>query len=187
VDPPIPSNETVSSTARKKPTPPPAKAASKSQSKNVVAPKKAKGKSVEKSAVTPSSPDEESLVGSAIPVEKGSAVLVPSGTMYDRTRSKRKAAVEQAKSKVNTYFFHILCHCLLYAYDRCLVSCTYLFPPSFPFFFFFFRPGERLVVRPRALIGLPLSSRWYHRPQSLLCLFLRKLNFFLFSFAGDQW
>ncbi len=138
MDPPIPSNETVSSTARKKPTPPPAKATSKSQSKNVVAPKKAKGKSVEKSAVTPSSPDEEPLVGSAIPAEKGSAVLVPSGTMYDRTRSKRKATVEQAKSKVNTYFFHILCHCLLYACDRFLVSFTYLFPHiSLPFFFYF--------------------------------------------------
>jgi hypothetical protein len=72
----------------------------------VIAPKKAKGKSIEKSAVTRSSPDEESMVESAAPI-------LPS-TMYDRTRSKRKAAVEQAKSKVNIYFLHILYHCLLH-------------------------------------------------------------------------
>ncbi len=58
----------------------------------MVAPKKSKGKSVEKSVVPPSSPDKESLVGSTIPIKKGSAISVPSGTMYDRTRSKRKAA-----------------------------------------------------------------------------------------------
>uniref|UniRef100_A0A2N9HAB7 Aminotransferase-like plant mobile domain-containing protein n=1 Tax=Fagus sylvatica TaxID=28930 RepID=A0A2N9HAB7_FAGSY len=52
-----------------------------------------------KTAIPPSSPDKESLVGSTIPIKKGSAISVPSGTMYDRTRSKRKAAVEQAKPK----------------------------------------------------------------------------------------
>jgi hypothetical protein len=110
VDPSIPSKEAVSSAVRKKSTPPPAKAASKSQGKSATAPKKAKGKSVERFAVPTSSPDGESLVRSATPTEKGSAVPIPPGTMYDRTRSKRKAAVEQAKSQVNTYlFFHILC------------------------------------------------------------------------------
>jgi hypothetical protein len=119
---PISSKETESSAVRKKSTPLSVKAASKSQSKSVIAPKKAKGKSIEKSAVTCSSPDEKSLVesathaekGSAIPIEKGSAAPIPLSTMYDRTRSKRKAVVEQAKSKVNIYFFHILYHCLLH-------------------------------------------------------------------------
>ena len=121
VDPSIPSKEAVSSVVRKKSTPPPAKAAS------ATAPKKAKGKFIEKSAIPASSPDGASLVGSAMPAEKGSAVPIPSGTMYDRTRSKRKAAIEQAQSKVNAYFPHILCHCLLHTYDHCLVSCTHLF------------------------------------------------------------
>ena len=80
----------------------------------MIAPKKAKGKSIEKSVVTRSSPDEESMVESATPAEKGSAALILPSTMYDRTRSKRKAAVEQAKSKVNIYFLHILYHCLLH-------------------------------------------------------------------------
>ena len=122
VDPPIPSKEAVSFAVRKKPTPPPTKTASKPWNKNVVASKKAKGQSVEKSTATPSSPGEESPIGSAIPTEKGSAVPIPSGTMYDHTRSKRKATVEQAKSKVTTYFFHILCHCSLHTYEHCLVS-----------------------------------------------------------------
>ena len=46
-------------------------------------------------------------------------------------------------------------------------------------------------MRPRALIGLPLSLRWYHCLQSSLCLFSRKLNFFLIFFflqelSGDN-
>ena len=78
---------------KKKSTAPSTKTASKSQSKNVATPKKSKGKSVEKSAVPPSFPRKESsVVGSAIPVEKGSTIPAPSGTMYDHTRSKRKAA-----------------------------------------------------------------------------------------------
>uniref|UniRef100_A0A2N9HSJ8 Aminotransferase-like plant mobile domain-containing protein n=1 Tax=Fagus sylvatica TaxID=28930 RepID=A0A2N9HSJ8_FAGSY len=106
VDPPILPKETVevSSIVQKKYTTPPTKTASKSkesQSKNVVASKKSKGKSVEKSTVSPSSPGKESVVvRSAIPVKKGSAILVPSGTVNNRTRSKRKAAVEQAKPKI---------------------------------------------------------------------------------------
>uniref|UniRef100_A0A2N9IAP6 Aminotransferase-like plant mobile domain-containing protein n=1 Tax=Fagus sylvatica TaxID=28930 RepID=A0A2N9IAP6_FAGSY len=101
VGPPIPSKEAValSFVVQKKPTPPPNKAWSKSQSKSTVALKKAKGKSVEKSTATPSSSGEESLVVSTTPFEKRPAIPVPSGTMYDRTRSKRNAAVEQAKSK----------------------------------------------------------------------------------------
>ena len=86
VDPPIPAKEAASSAVRKKPTPPSTKTASKPRSKNVVASKKAKGQSNEKSAATSYSLGEESPVGSAVPI--------PSSTMYDRTRSKRKAAVE---------------------------------------------------------------------------------------------
>jgi hypothetical protein len=104
VDPSIPVKEAVSSATRKKPAPSSTKTASKPRSKNVVASKKAKGPSVEKSVVTPSS-GEESPVESAVPADRGSAAPIPSGTMYDRTRSKRKAAVEQAKSQVNTCFF----------------------------------------------------------------------------------
>ncbi len=95
MDPPILPKETVavSSIVQKKSTAPSTKTTSKSQSKNVATPKNSKGKSVEKSAVPPSSPRKESsVVGSAIPVEKGSAIPAPSSTMYDRTRSKRKAA-----------------------------------------------------------------------------------------------
>ena len=99
--------------------------------------KKSKGNYVEKSAVPPSFPGKESsMVGSTIPVEKGFAIPIPSDTMYNRTKSKRKAAVEQAKPKVNTYFSYTLCYCLLRTYEHCPTSCTYLFPPFSPFFFF---------------------------------------------------
>ena len=87
----------------------------------MVAPKKSKRKSVEKFVVPPSSPDKESSVGSVIPIEKGSTIPVLSGTMHDRTRSKKKVAVEQAKPKVNTYFSYILCHYLLRTYEHCPV------------------------------------------------------------------
>ncbi len=79
-------------------------------------PKRAKGKIIGKSAAPASSPERESLVGPAIPkegsavsAEEGSVVPVPPGTMYNRTSSKRKAAVDRAKSKVNAYPFLFLC------------------------------------------------------------------------------
>ena len=84
---------------------------SESLGKSVPSPKKAKGKAVGKSAAPTSSPERESLVGSATIVKEGSAVSaeeesavpVSPGTMYNRTRSKRKAAAERAKPKVNAY------------------------------------------------------------------------------------
>ena len=100
----------------------------------MAAPRKSKGKSVEKFVVSPSSPGKESVVlGFTILVEKGFTIPIPSGTMYDCTRSKRKAAIEQAKPKVNTYFSYTHCYCLLRTYEHCLVSYTFLFPP--PSFF----------------------------------------------------
>ena len=100
----------------------------------MAAPRKSKGKSVERFVVSPSSPGKESVVlGFTILVEKGFTIPIPSGTMYDCTRSKRKAAIEQAKPKVNTYFSYTHCYCLLRTYEHCLVSYTYLFPP--PSFF----------------------------------------------------
>jgi hypothetical protein len=164
VDPPILPKETVavSSIVQKKYTAPPTKTASKSkesQSKNVVASKKSKGKSVEKSMVSLSSPGKESVVvGSAIPIEKGSAILFPSRTVNDRTRSKRKAAVEQAKPKVNTHFSYTPCYCLLRTYEHCLVSYTYLFPLFFFFFFlfFFFKTKRKIGGETEGSDGTPI-------------------------------
>ena len=101
----IPLQEAESSAVRKKPAPPSSKTTSKPRSKNVAASKKVKGQSTQKSAVTPPSSGEESPVESATPADKGLAAPIPPSTMYDRTRSKRKAAVEQAKSQVNTYIY----------------------------------------------------------------------------------
>ncbi len=90
---------------------------SESLGKSVASPKKVKGKVVGKSAAPTSSPERESLVGSAITVKEGSAVSaeeestvpVSFGTMYNRTKSKRKVAAERAKPKVNAYPFLLLC------------------------------------------------------------------------------
>jgi hypothetical protein len=120
-DPPIPVKEVAPSAVQEKSTPPPVKAAGKSQVKSVAAPKRAKGKTVEKSAAPASSPERESLVGlaipaeegSAVPVKEGSAVPIPPGTIYNRTRSNRKAVVERAESKLNAYPFLFLCYCLV--------------------------------------------------------------------------
>jgi hypothetical protein len=117
VDPSIAVKEVAPSAVQEKSTPPPVKVVSKSPGKSVAPPKKAKGKAVGKSAAPTSSPERESLVGSAITVKEGSAVSaeeesavpVPPGTMYNRTRSKRKATAERAKSKVNAYPFLFLC------------------------------------------------------------------------------
>uniref|UniRef100_A0A2N9J1V2 Aminotransferase-like plant mobile domain-containing protein n=1 Tax=Fagus sylvatica TaxID=28930 RepID=A0A2N9J1V2_FAGSY len=108
VDPSIAVKEVAPSAVQEKSTPPPVKVVSESPGKSVAPPKKAKGKTVGKSATLASSPERESLVGPAITIKEGSAVSVeeesaipvPPGTMYNRTRSKRKAAAERAKSKV---------------------------------------------------------------------------------------
>ena len=111
---------------------------SESPGKSVASPKKAKGKTVGKSAAPASSPARESLVGpaitvkagSAVSVEEESAVPVPPGTMYNRTRSKRKATAERAKSKVNAYPFLFS---LLLPSGHFLMSCAY---PFLSIFFF---------------------------------------------------
>uniref|UniRef100_A0A2N9HL11 Aminotransferase-like plant mobile domain-containing protein n=1 Tax=Fagus sylvatica TaxID=28930 RepID=A0A2N9HL11_FAGSY len=56
-------------------------------------------KETEKSAVAPPSSSEEPAAESATPVEKESAVPTPPSTIYDRTRSKRKAVEEQVRSQ----------------------------------------------------------------------------------------
>uniref|UniRef100_A0A2N9GMW1 Aminotransferase-like plant mobile domain-containing protein n=1 Tax=Fagus sylvatica TaxID=28930 RepID=A0A2N9GMW1_FAGSY len=94
----IPSKETESSAVQEKSAPSSTKTKSQPRSKSVAV-KKAKGKPTQKSAVAPPSSGEESPVESATPIEKGSAVPTPPGTMYGRTRSKRKAAEEQVKSQ----------------------------------------------------------------------------------------
>ena len=157
IDPPIPLRETVSYVVQEKSTPIPAKVASKSRGKSAAVPKKAKGKPVERSADTPSSPDGESPVVSAIPAEEGSAIPVSSSTICGRTRSKRKAAMDQAKSKVHIHYIYASCHYLLHEYKHCpMPSYLSLFSH---FFFFFVRPIEGPVVRLRALIGPLLLSR----------------------------
>jgi hypothetical protein len=117
VDPSIAVKEVAPSAVQEKSTPPLVKAVSESPGKSVAPPKRVKGKTVGKSAAPASSLERESLVGPAIPLkegsavstEEGSAVPVSPGTKYNRTRSKRKAAVERAKSKVNAYPFLFLC------------------------------------------------------------------------------
>uniref|UniRef100_A0A2N9HMI2 Aminotransferase-like plant mobile domain-containing protein n=1 Tax=Fagus sylvatica TaxID=28930 RepID=A0A2N9HMI2_FAGSY len=107
VDPPVdptedtspPSKETESSAIQEKSAPPSTKAKSQPRSKSVAV-KKAKSKPTQKSAVAPPSSSEEPAAESATPIEKESAVPTPPSTMYGRTRSKRKAAEEQAKRKV---------------------------------------------------------------------------------------
>ena len=122
VDPSIAVKEVAPSAIQEKSTPPPVKAMTESSGKSVAPPKRAKGKTVGKSAAPASSPERESLVvpGSAVSAEEGSAVPVPPGTMYNRTSSKRKAAAEQAKSKVNAYPF-------LFSGGHFLMSCAYPF------------------------------------------------------------
>uniref|UniRef100_A0A2N9INI5 Aminotransferase-like plant mobile domain-containing protein n=1 Tax=Fagus sylvatica TaxID=28930 RepID=A0A2N9INI5_FAGSY len=76
----------------------PTKAKSQPRSKSVAV-KKAKSKPTRKSAVAPPSSSEEPAAESATPVEKESAVPTPPSTIYDRTRSKRKAVEEQVRSQ----------------------------------------------------------------------------------------
>ena len=94
---------------------------SESPGKSVASAKKPEGKAVGKSAAPASSPERRSLVGfattvkegSVVSVEEESAVLVSPGTMSSRTRSKRKAAAERAKPKVNAYPPFFLCYYLV--------------------------------------------------------------------------
>uniref|UniRef100_A0A2N9HVA9 Aminotransferase-like plant mobile domain-containing protein n=1 Tax=Fagus sylvatica TaxID=28930 RepID=A0A2N9HVA9_FAGSY len=76
----------------------PTKAKSQPRSKSVAV-KKAKSKPTRKSAVAPPSSSEEPAAESATPVEKESAIPTPPSTIYDRTRSKRKAVEEQVRSQ----------------------------------------------------------------------------------------
>uniref|UniRef100_A0A2N9HMF7 Aminotransferase-like plant mobile domain-containing protein n=1 Tax=Fagus sylvatica TaxID=28930 RepID=A0A2N9HMF7_FAGSY len=76
----------------------PTKAKSQPRSKSVAV-KKAKSKPTRKSAVAPPSSSEEPAAESATPVGKESAVPTPPSTIYDRTRSKRKAVEEQVRSQ----------------------------------------------------------------------------------------
>uniref|UniRef100_A0A2N9HIE7 Aminotransferase-like plant mobile domain-containing protein n=1 Tax=Fagus sylvatica TaxID=28930 RepID=A0A2N9HIE7_FAGSY len=78
--------------------PTPTKAKSQPRSKSVAV-KKAKSKPTRKSAVAPPSSSEEPAAESATPVEKESAIPTPPSTIYDRTRSKRKAVAEQVRSQ----------------------------------------------------------------------------------------
>uniref|UniRef100_A0A2N9IFN7 Aminotransferase-like plant mobile domain-containing protein n=1 Tax=Fagus sylvatica TaxID=28930 RepID=A0A2N9IFN7_FAGSY len=106
VDPPVdpsedtslPSKETESSAIQEESAPPSTKAKSQPRSKSVAV-KKAKSKPTRKSAVAPPSSSEEPAAESATPVEKESAVPTPPSTIYDRTRSKRKAVEEQVRSQ----------------------------------------------------------------------------------------
>uniref|UniRef100_A0A2N9IES6 Aminotransferase-like plant mobile domain-containing protein n=1 Tax=Fagus sylvatica TaxID=28930 RepID=A0A2N9IES6_FAGSY len=106
VDPPVdpsedtslPSKETESSAIQEESAPPSTKAKSQPRSKSVAV-KKAKSKPTRKSAVAPPSSSEEPAAESATPVEKESAIPTPPSTIYDRTRSKRKAVEEQVRSQ----------------------------------------------------------------------------------------
>uniref|UniRef100_A0A2N9HPS0 Aminotransferase-like plant mobile domain-containing protein n=1 Tax=Fagus sylvatica TaxID=28930 RepID=A0A2N9HPS0_FAGSY len=90
--------ETESSAIQEESAPPSTKAKSQPRSKSVAV-KKAKSKPTRKSAVAPPSSSEEPAAESATPVEKESAVPTPPSTIYDRTRSKRKAVEEQVRSQ----------------------------------------------------------------------------------------
>jgi hypothetical protein len=116
VDPPVdptedtslPSKETESPAIQEESAPTPTKAKSQPRSKSVAV-KKAKSKPTRKSAVAPPSSSEEPAAESATPVEKESAIPTPPSTIYDRTRSKRKAVEEQVRSQVNAHLpFHII-------------------------------------------------------------------------------
>jgi hypothetical protein len=104
----LPSKETEFSAIQEESALTPTKAKSQPRSKSVAV-KKAKSKPTRKSAVAPPSLSEGPAAESATPVGKESAVPTPPSTIYDRTRSKRKAVEEQVRSQVNAYLpFHII-------------------------------------------------------------------------------